>query len=106
MKTKWFLFFDINLFYPLKLILKCFGGHFEFFGGHFEFFFADSWSTHKAVETKWFSFFDINFFYPLKLILKFFGGHFEFFGGHFEFFFCGFLVYSQSCGNKVVFVFS
>ena len=56
-EMKWFLFFNINFFYPLKLILKFFGGHFEFFGGHFEFFFADSWSTHKVVETKWSSFF-------------------------------------------------
>ena len=30
--------FYIKFFYPLKLILKFFGGHFEFFGGHFEFF--------------------------------------------------------------------
>ena len=56
--------FDIKIFYPRKLILKFFGGHFEFFGGHFEFFgghfeffFVDSLSTHKVVETKWSSFF-------------------------------------------------
>ena len=56
------------------------------------------------METKWSLFFYIKCFYPLKLILNFFAAVLNFFGGHFEFF-CGFLVYSWSCGNKVVFVF-
>ena len=61
--------------------------HFEIFWRPFWIFFADSWSTHEAVETNWSSFFDIKFFYPLKLILNFFGGHFKLFWWPFGIFF-------------------
>ena len=52
----------------------------------------------------WIFFLNINFFYPLKLILNFLAAILNFLAAILNFF-CGFLVYSQSCGNKVVFVF-
>ena len=98
---EWFFLFC----YPLKLILKFFGGHFEFFGSHFEFFLHIPDLLTKLWKQSGFGFLIYIFFYPLKLILNFFGGHFEFFWGPFWIFFGGILIYSQSCGNKVVFVF-
>ena len=76
----------------------------NFSGSHFELFWGESLSTHKAVNTKWSLFFDPNHFSPLKITFKQFGGHFEFFPVAILNFFCIF-IYSQGCGNKVVFVF-
>ena len=41
-------------------------------------FFAESLSTHKAVETKWSLFFDLGLFSSLKITFNQSGGHFEF----------------------------
>ena len=87
MKTKWSLFFDLSLFSPLKITFKQSGGHFEFFRWPFWFFFAESLSTHKAVETKWSLLFDLSLFSSLKITFNQSCGHFKLFWWPFWFLF-------------------
>ena len=96
----------MSLFSPLKITFKQFGGHFKFFWWPFWFFLLQNlYLLTKLWKQSGLCFLIWAFFFPKKSLLINPVAILNFYGGHFKFFFCGIFIYSQSCGNKVVFVF-